>query len=92
MKAKRVKESRAERKQVAWREMEELLARVHARTQKFSDDEIEADIAAAREEVREHIAYDGVKRDEPKPKTRFLKESGFSFSYRQPIRKRRILD
>ncbi|MEK7442525.1 MAG: hypothetical protein AABZ78_17125 [Chloroflexota bacterium] len=53
MKAKRVKESRAERKQVAWREMEELLARVHARTQKFSDDEIEADIAAAREEVRE---------------------------------------
>lgn len=45
--------SQAERKQRTWREMEELLARVHARTQKFSDAEIEADITAAREEVRE---------------------------------------
>ncbi|MBI4631330.1 MAG: hypothetical protein HZC38_16575 [Chloroflexi bacterium] len=45
--------SQVERKQVAWREMEKLLAQVHAHTQKFSDDEIEADITMARGEVRE---------------------------------------
>ena len=44
--------AQAERKQVAWQEMEKLLAQVHSRTQNFSVEEIEADITAAREEVR----------------------------------------
>jgi hypothetical protein len=42
-----------ERRQKAWREFDALLARVHARTQNFSVEEIEADITAARQEVRD---------------------------------------
>ena len=37
----------------AWRELDELLARVHARTEPFAPEEIEADITLARKEVRE---------------------------------------
>ena len=43
----------AERRQIAWRELDTLLAPVHARTQEFSVEEIEAEISAARQEVRE---------------------------------------
>lgn len=42
-----------ERRQAAWRELDTLLAQVHARTQHFSADEVEADITAARQQVRE---------------------------------------
>ena len=45
--------ARAERREAAWRELDELLERVHARAQNFADEEIEADIAAAVQEVRE---------------------------------------
>jgi PHD/YefM family antitoxin component YafN of YafNO toxin-antitoxin module len=45
--------SRAERREAAWRELDTALAQVHARTQSFSDQEIQADITAARQEVRE---------------------------------------
>jgi PHD/YefM family antitoxin component YafN of YafNO toxin-antitoxin module len=45
--------TRAEHREMAWRELDALLARVHARTQAFSSEEIEADITAARQEVRE---------------------------------------
>jgi len=51
MKAKRIR--KAKRKKMAWLEMEELLTQVHSRTQNFSVEEIEADITAARGEVRE---------------------------------------
>jgi predicted transcriptional regulator len=40
--------------ELAWRQsLESLIARVQARTAKFSSEEIEADITAAAEEVRE---------------------------------------
>ena len=45
--------SRAERREAAWHELDTALAQVHARTQSFSDQEIQADITAARQEVRE---------------------------------------
>ena len=45
--------TQTERRQKAWRELDALLARVHARTQNFSTEEIEADITAVRREVRE---------------------------------------
>ncbi len=43
----------AERRRMAWRELDSLLAQVHARAQGFSTEEIEADITSARQEVRE---------------------------------------
>ena len=49
----RIGASRAERRQAAWREFDALLAQVHSRTKVFSVEEIEADITAARQEVRE---------------------------------------
>jgi PHD/YefM family antitoxin component YafN of YafNO toxin-antitoxin module len=42
-----------ERRQKAWRELDALLAQVHARTQSFAVEEIETDITDARREVRE---------------------------------------
>ena len=45
--------ARAERRETAWRELDKLLAQVHARTQDFTPEEIQADITAARREVRE---------------------------------------
>jgi len=45
--------ARTERREVAWRELDQLLERVHARTQNLADAEVEADITAAIQEVRE---------------------------------------
>src|SRR5574337_853335 len=42
----RLEATRAERRVAAWRELNDLLARVHARTAAFSTEDIEADIAA----------------------------------------------
>ena len=50
---RRMDAARAERRETAWRELDKLLAQVHARTQDFTSQEIEADITAARREVRE---------------------------------------
>ncbi len=51
----------SERRQAAWHELDTLLAQVHSRTQHFSADEVEADITAARQEVREqhHVSRRG---------------------------------
>ena len=43
---------REQDQQVAWREMEELLARVHSQPTKLTPEEIEAQVTSAREEVR----------------------------------------
>jgi len=40
-------------RETTWQELETLLAQVHQRTQAFTPDEIEADILAARQEVRD---------------------------------------
>ncbi|MEP7200607.1 MAG: hypothetical protein ABI874_12375, partial [Chloroflexota bacterium] len=49
----RLSMAQSEQRQRAARELDALLARVHARTQHVSDSEIETDIVAARQEVRE---------------------------------------
>jgi PHD/YefM family antitoxin component YafN of YafNO toxin-antitoxin module len=49
----RLEAARAERREAAWRELNDLLARVHARTAAFSTKDIEADITTARAEVRQ---------------------------------------
>jgi PHD/YefM family antitoxin component YafN of YafNO toxin-antitoxin module len=43
----------AEHREAAWRELDAVLDKVHARTQDFAAEEIEADIAATIQEVRE---------------------------------------
>jgi len=48
--------ARLEQRERAWRELDAVLAQVHARTQGFSAQEIEADITAARQEAREQHA------------------------------------
>jgi PHD/YefM family antitoxin component YafN of YafNO toxin-antitoxin module len=45
--------SQIERRAAIWRELDALLARVHSRTKDYSAEEIEADITAARQEVRD---------------------------------------
>ena len=45
--------AQAECREAAWRELDKLLAQVHAQTQDFTPEEIEADITAARRQVRE---------------------------------------
>jgi PHD/YefM family antitoxin component YafN of YafNO toxin-antitoxin module len=40
-------------RETTWQELETLLAQVHQRTQPFTPDEIEADILAAHQEVRD---------------------------------------
>ena len=50
---RRLEQARAERREAAWQELEALLSQVHARTAHIPPEEIEADITAAREEVRE---------------------------------------
>ena len=49
----------AVRREAAWRELDTILDRIHARTQDFSAEEIKADIAATVQEVREqrHAAH-----------------------------------
>jgi PHD/YefM family antitoxin component YafN of YafNO toxin-antitoxin module len=50
--------AQTEHRQKAWHGLDALLAQVHARTAGFSAEEIEADITAARQEVREqHNAH-----------------------------------
>jgi hypothetical protein len=44
--------ARLERRQRAWQELEAVLARVHSRTQRYSAEEIEADVTAAQQEVK----------------------------------------
>lgn len=57
---RRLDAARAGHRQQTWRELEEMLAKVHSRTQDFSAEEVEADIAAARQEVRQqHHALRG---------------------------------
>ncbi|MBI5290552.1 MAG: hypothetical protein HY872_01585 [Chloroflexi bacterium] len=49
----RMNAGRAERRRIAWHELDSLLAQVHARAQGFSTEEIEADITSARQEALE---------------------------------------
>ena len=49
---------RTQRREAAWQELDAVLAQVHGRTQNFGAKEIEADITAVRQEVREkHAAH-----------------------------------
>ena len=49
---------RTQRREAAWQELDAVLAQVHGRTQNFDAKEIEADITAVRQEVREkHAAH-----------------------------------
>jgi PHD/YefM family antitoxin component YafN of YafNO toxin-antitoxin module len=43
----------AREREKAWQELDKILARVHARTSALTSDQIEAEITAARQEVRE---------------------------------------
>ena len=45
--------SEEQRRQDAWRRLNKLLAEVHSRTSQYSSEEIEAEITAAYNEVRE---------------------------------------
>ena len=49
---------RIQRREAAWQELDAVLAQVHARTQNLDAEEVEADITALRQEVREeHAAH-----------------------------------
>ena len=43
----------AREREAAWQELDKILARVHSRTSTLTPDQIEAEITAARQEVRE---------------------------------------
>lgn len=43
----------AREREAAWQELDKILARVHARASALTPDQIEAEITAARQEVRE---------------------------------------
>ena len=45
--------SEASQREAAWQELDEILARVHARTHHLTPEEIEAEITLARQEVRD---------------------------------------
>ena len=50
--------ARAGYREAAWHELDAVLAQVHARTQNLDAEEVEANITAARQEVREqHAAH-----------------------------------
>jgi hypothetical protein len=50
---KAVAAEKALRREQAWQRLDALLAEVHARTSELTPEEIEAEITAARQEVRE---------------------------------------
>jgi PHD/YefM family antitoxin component YafN of YafNO toxin-antitoxin module len=43
----------AHEREIAWQELDKILARVHARTRALTPEQIEAEITAARQEVRD---------------------------------------
>ena len=50
----------AREREAAWQDIDKILVRVHARTRTFTPEQIEAEITAARQEVREaHHAHRG---------------------------------